>query len=57
MKTFQCFLCGKRNEKGITLWNEDEKNFKHLPKNKSAHLECYIDLAVDKSIKKQLKQN
>ena len=49
----KCICCGGLIVKaGISLSGD---MFKYLKKNEEACLECYVDLAVEKSIKKKLK--
>uniref|UniRef100_A0A6M3KX90 Uncharacterized protein n=1 Tax=viral metagenome TaxID=1070528 RepID=A0A6M3KX90_9ZZZZ len=51
----ECYFCGKSIEKmGISVWNKNKNyNFRFLPKEKGACLECYIEAGVKQSIKKE----
>jgi len=50
-----CTRCGKDSSDGMILcWStdQDENHFKYLQKGDQMHIECYIDLCVEKSLNK-----
>jgi len=52
-KDRKCFVCGEKiSNDGITIHHgKEKKQFKMMPLNESAHLECYIEHCIQESIK------
>lgn len=49
----KCFFCENDVGHAVVFKSSSDSQFKYLPKGECAHIECYIDYCLDKSLQKR----